>query len=49
MDSIVRRFLREGGWEGESGEGISLHVPVDSRGFLVACLDGSLAVRTMDV
>ena len=49
MDSEVRHFLEEGGWEEESGVGIFVCVPVESRSFLLACLDSSLAVRTMDV
>ena len=49
VDSEVRRVCEEGGWDGESGVGIFVHVPVESRGFLVTCSVGYLAVRTMDV
>ena len=49
MDSEVRCFLKEGGWEEESGVGIFVCVPVESRGFLVVCSDGSLAVQTIDI
>ena len=49
MDSEVRRFLEEGGWEEESGVGIIVRVPVEVHCFLVACSDCSLAVRTMGV
>ena len=48
MDSEVRRFLEEGGWEEGLGVGIFVRVPVEGRGFLVACSDRSLAVRTMN-
>ena len=44
MDSEVRRFLEEGGWEEESGVGIFVFVPVEGHGFLVACSDCSLVV-----
>ena len=49
MESEVCCFLEEGGWEGKEGVGISVRVPVEGHDFLVACSDGSLAVRTMDV
>ena len=49
MDSEVRRFREEGGWKEESGVGVFVRVPVEGCGFLVACLDRYLAVRTMDV
>ena len=49
MDSEVRRFLEEGGWEEESGVGIFVRVLVEGRGFLVACSDRSLAVRKVGV
>ena len=37
VDYELRRFLEEEGWEEESGVGIFVHVPVEGRGFLVAC------------
>ena len=49
MDSEVRRFLEEGGWEEDSGVGIFVFVPVEVHDFLVACSDRSLAVQTMGV
>ena len=49
MESEIRLFLEEGGWKEESGVRIFVHVPVERRGFLVACSDDSLLVRTMDV
>ena len=44
MESEVRRFHKEGGWGEESGVGIFVFVLVEVHGFLVACLDCSLAV-----
>ena len=49
MDSEVRRFLEEEGWEEAEGVRIFVRVPVEGRGFLVACSDCSLAVQTMGV
>ena len=44
VDSEVRRFLEEGGWEEDSGLGIFAFVIVEAHGFLVECSDRSLAV-----
>ena len=49
MDSEVRHFHEEGRWEEESGVEIFVFVPVEVHDFLVACLDCSLAVRTVGV
>ena len=49
MDSEVRRFREEGGWKEGSGVEIFVFVPVEVHNFIVACLDRSLAVRTMSV
>ena len=40
---------QEGGSEGDSWMSIFVRVQVESRVFLVTCLIGSLAVRTMSV
>ena len=44
MDSEVRRFLEEGGWEEELGVGIFVCVLVEVHSFLVVCSDSFLAV-----
>ena len=49
VDSEVRRFRKEGVWEEESEVGIFVFVPVKVHGFLVVCLDRSMAVQTMGV
>ena len=49
VDSELRRFIKDGGWEEDLGVGIFVHIPAEGRGFLVACSGGSLAVQTMDV
>ena len=49
VKSEVHCFLEEGGWEEEEGVEISVPVPVEVHGFLVACSDCSLAVQTMGV
>ena len=49
VESEVRRFCEEGGWEEGLGVDIFVFVPVEVHNFLVACSDSSLAVRTMGV